>query len=133
MWQTVMATEWISQCVYRTNGCVGEGHSRKQRTQQHVLAHRRVLAVINNGGGKIFERLPRLQAMSPRAVEWMTNPQAADLAGFASLWGMRHLRIRTPDDFDGFDEGNEATSLLEIIPDPEQTRLFWAAWDRRGG
>ena len=34
----------------------------------------RVLAVINNSGGKIFERLPRLQSMSPRAAECMTNP-----------------------------------------------------------
>ncbi len=93
----------------------------------------RVLAVINNGGGKIFERLPRLTAMSPRAAEWMTNPQAADLAGFATLWGMRHLRVRTPDDFDAFCETEEATTLLEIIPDPAQTRQFWAAWDRFGG
>ena len=92
----------------------------------------RVLAVINNGGGKIFERLPRLHAMSPRAAEWMTNPQAADLAGFATLWGMHHLRVRTPDDFDLFCETAETTTLLELLPDPEQTRQFWAAWDRLG-
>jgi 2-succinyl-5-enolpyruvyl-6-hydroxy-3-cyclohexene-1-carboxylate synthase len=92
----------------------------------------RVLAVINNGGGKIFRRLPRLQAMSPRAIEWMTNPQAADLAGFATLWDMAHLRIRTPDDFDRFGETSDKTSLLEIIPDPVQTQQFWAAWDRLG-
>lgn len=92
----------------------------------------RVLAVVNNGGGKIFERLPRLQAMSPRAVEWMTNPHAADLAGFATLWGMRHLRVRTPDDFDGLGDASETALLLEIIPDPVQTQQFWAAWDRLG-
>jgi 2-succinyl-5-enolpyruvyl-6-hydroxy-3-cyclohexene-1-carboxylate synthase len=89
----------------------------------------RVLAVINNGGGKIFERLPRLQSMSPRAVEWMTNPQSADLSGLATLWGMNHLRIRTVDDFDKFEAG-ERTLLLEIIPDVAQTTAFWAAWDR---
>jgi 2-succinyl-5-enolpyruvyl-6-hydroxy-3-cyclohexene-1-carboxylate synthase len=93
----------------------------------------RVLAVINNGGGKIFGRLPRLNSMSPRAIEWMLNPQSADLAGVATLWGMQHLRIRTPDDFDGFCETSETTTLLEIIPDPEQTQQFWAAWDRLGG
>jgi 2-succinyl-5-enolpyruvyl-6-hydroxy-3-cyclohexene-1-carboxylate synthase len=89
----------------------------------------RVLAVINNGGGKIFERLPRLQAMSPRAAEWMTNPQTADLSGLATLWQMDHLRIRTVDDFDQFQAG-EKTLLLEIIPDTAQTTAFWAAWDR---
>jgi 2-succinyl-5-enolpyruvyl-6-hydroxy-3-cyclohexene-1-carboxylate synthase len=89
----------------------------------------RVLVVINNGGGKIFERLPRLQSMSPRAIEWMTNPQSADLSGLATLWGMDHLRIRTVDDFDKFESG-EKTLLLEIIPDATQTGGFWAAWDR---
>jgi 2-succinyl-5-enolpyruvyl-6-hydroxy-3-cyclohexene-1-carboxylate synthase len=89
----------------------------------------RVLAVINNGGGKIFERLPRLQAMSPRAAEWMTNPQTADLSGLATLWQMDHLRIRTVDDFDQFQAGGK-TLLLEIIPDAAQTTAFWAAWDR---
>ncbi len=88
----------------------------------------RVLTVINNGGGKIFERLPRLQSMSPRAVEWMTNPQSADLAGLATLWGMKHLQIRTVDDFDQFEIGEKAL-LLEIIPDATQSQAFWAAWD----
>lgn len=89
----------------------------------------RVLTVINNGGGKIFERLPRLQSMSPRAIEWMTNPQSADLSGLATLWGMKHLRIRTVDDFDQFEAG-EKTLLLEIVPDAKQTASFWAAWDQ---
>jgi len=92
----------------------------------------RVLVVINNGGGKIFERLPRLQSMSPRAIEWMTNPQNADLSGLATLWGMNHLRIRTVDDFDQFQSG-EKTLLLEIIPDTRQTTAFWEAWERMGG
>lgn len=89
----------------------------------------RVLVVINNGGGKIFERLPRLKTMSPRAAEWMTNPQSADLSGLATLWGMNHQRIRTVDDFDRFETG-EKTLLLEIVPDAKQTAAFWAAWDR---
>lgn len=88
----------------------------------------RVLAVINNGGGKIFERLPRLRSMSPRAVEWMTNPQAADLSGIATLWGMNHLRIRTVDDFDKYETGEKAL-LLEIIPDAAQTSAFWKRMD----
>ena len=92
----------------------------------------RVLAVINNGGGRIFGHLPHLQLMSPRAAEWMTNPQTANLAGLATLWGMAHLRIRTPDDFDRFPEAGGTTLLLELIPDSSQTQLFWAAWNRLG-
>jgi 2-succinyl-5-enolpyruvyl-6-hydroxy-3-cyclohexene-1-carboxylate synthase len=96
---------------------------------EQINCHRRVLVVINNGGGKIFERLPRLQSMSPRAVEWMTNPHTADLAGLAAMWGMNHVRIRTVDEFDHFEAG-EKTLLLEIVPDAGQTSDFWAAWDR---
>ena len=92
----------------------------------------RVLAVINNGGGKIFERLPRLKTMSPRAVECMTHPHTADLAGLALLWGMDHLRVRRADDFDRFEPGGKPI-LLEILPDPEQTARFWADWDRSQG
>lgn len=89
----------------------------------------RVLAVINNGGGAIFKRLPRLADMSPRAAEWMLNPQSADFSGFATLWGMDHLRVRRADDFDRFEEGSR-TVLLEVLPDAAQTTAFWAAWDR---
>lgn len=96
-----------------------------------VRTEGRVLAVINNHGGKIFERLPRLQTMSGRAVECMTNPHHADLSGFAALWGMAHLRVRTADDFDRFEPGGKPV-LLEIIPDGEQTRRFWSDWDRCG-
>lgn len=96
---------------------------------EQINCQGRVLTVINNGGGKIFERLPRLQTMSPRAAEWMTNPQTADLSGLATLWNMDHVRIRTVDDFDKFEAG-EKTMLLEIVPDDTQTAAFWAAWDR---
>ncbi|MDP3849734.1 MAG: thiamine pyrophosphate-binding protein [Luteolibacter sp.] len=91
----------------------------------------RTLAVIQNGGGGIFQRLPRLKSMSPRAAECMINPHHADLSGFASLWGMTHLRVRTTDDFDAYEPGGKPV-LLEIIPDPEQSARFWADWDRNG-
>ena len=91
----------------------------------------RVLAVINNHGGRIFERLPRLQSMSPRAAECMTNPHHADLSGMAALWGMKHLRVKRADDLDAFDPGDQPT-LLEILPDAGQTKCFWADWDRIG-
>lgn len=94
-----------------------------------VTCEGRVLVVINNGGGKIFERLPRLKSMSPRAAGWMTNPQAADLSGFAALWGMEHRRVGRVDDFDAVEPG-EKMLLLEIVPDEEQTKRFWDDWDR---
>jgi 2-succinyl-5-enolpyruvyl-6-hydroxy-3-cyclohexene-1-carboxylate synthase len=90
---------------------------------------RRVLAVINNGGGGIFRRLPRLETMSPRAAGCLENTHRADLSGFAALWGMAHLRVRTADDLDAIEtSGNNL--LLEVIPDTRQTAAFWKDWDR---
>ncbi len=94
-----------------------------------IVSEGRALAVINNHGGGIFERLPRLKSMSPRAVECMINAHQADLSGFATLWGMEHIRVRTAGDLDAFNHGGKP-ALLEIIPDARQTESFWADWDR---
>ncbi|MBN8456557.1 MAG: hypothetical protein J0M04_01745 [Verrucomicrobia bacterium] len=88
----------------------------------------RRLVVINNRGGAIFSRLPRLSAMSGRAAEWMLNSHNADLSGLAAMWGMRHIRVRTADDFDAVPEGGDEAVLLEILPDPKQTAAFWREW-----
>lgn len=90
----------------------------------------RRLVVINNRGGAIFSRLPRLSAMSGRAVEWMLNRHEADLAGLAAMWGMGHVRVRTADDFDALPEGGDQTVLVEVLPDEKQTDAFWREWDR---
>lgn len=92
-----------------------------------TMNHGRVLAVINNGGGKIFERLPRLDALSPRAAECLINPQQVDFSAMAALWGMRHLRVTCPDDFDQL-EACDGALLLEIVPDDRQTQEFWGKW-----
>jgi 2-succinyl-5-enolpyruvyl-6-hydroxy-3-cyclohexene-1-carboxylate synthase len=97
-----------------------------------VAAKGRRLVVINNQGAAIFSRLPRLGAMSERAAAWMLNRQHADLSGFATLWGLRHLRIRTADDFDLLPEDAPEPMLLEIIPDAGQSAAFWRAWDAAG-
>ncbi len=94
-----------------------------------VESQGRVLVVVNNNGGQIFGRLPRLKAMSPRAAECMINPHSANLSGLAALWGMDHLQIRRADDFDRFEPGEQAI-LMEVIPDLAQTQRFWADWDR---
>ena len=99
----------------------------------------RVLAVIRNNGGRIFDRLPRLRAMSDRAAACMSNSHDADLAGLAKLWNLHHIRIRRPDDFDQLDSiaadtetGADRPLLLELVPDEKQTAQFWKAWDAVG-
>lgn len=89
----------------------------------------RVLAVINNRGGRIFDRLPRLGAMSPQAAGCLTNSHTAELSGLATLWGMDYLRVRRADDFDALQPGTRPV-LLEVVPDAEQTARFWQDWGR---
>lgn len=88
----------------------------------------RVLAVINNGGGQIFSRLPRLESMSDRAKELMLNPHDVRLDSWAAMWGMRYLRIEDEDGFDHLDPAGE-TLLVEVIPDAGESEAFWKAWD----
>ncbi|WP_367871489.1 thiamine pyrophosphate-binding protein [Luteolibacter sp. Populi] len=91
----------------------------------------RMLVVINNGGGQIFSRLPRLDAMHERAKELMLNPHELRLDGWAGMWGMNYLRIEGEDGFDALEPG-EVPMVVELIPDAEETAAFWKAWDARG-
>jgi 2-succinyl-5-enolpyruvyl-6-hydroxy-3-cyclohexene-1-carboxylate synthase len=88
----------------------------------------RVLTVINNGGGRIFDRLPRVAALSGRAREMMLNPHNAKLEGWAAMWGMKYIRIARLADFDALEDSEEPV-LLEVVPSEEETRQFWEAWD----
>ncbi len=96
------------------------------------VSRRRSLVVINNGGGEIFARLPRLATMNPRARELMVNPHQRTLEGWASMWGMDYLAIRSTDDFDALESG-EGPRVVEVFPDAKETAAFLERWDELGG
>lgn len=83
----------------------------------------RVMAVINNGGGRIFDRVPRLATMSGKAKSWMAAESPVDFAALAKVWGMDHLRVTRADELDGAGGDGKAV-LLEIVPDAGQTQGF---------
>jgi len=88
-----------------------------------VVTKGRVMAVINNGGGRIFDRVPRLAAMSGKAKGWMAAESPVDFEALAKAWGMDYLRVTRADKFDGAGSDGKAT-LLEIVPNEGQTRDF---------
>jgi len=94
-----------------------------------VVQEGRVLVVINNGGGRIFDRLPRLEEMSYDQRKGMVQPQEVDLKSWAGMWGMAHRKVTRREDFDQLDEIELAgqTLLLELIPSESQTEAFWSA------
>lgn len=76
------------------------------------------LAVINNGGGRIFSR------MFGNPV--FENPHGVRLKAWAELWGMEYLGAT------GVPAGlgpSRANRLIEIFPDPEATSRFWRDYD----
>ena len=58
------------------------------------------------------------------------GPHDVRLDGWASMWGMRYLKITGEDGFDALDPG-ETPLLVEILPDAEETKAFWQTWDAR--
>lgn len=86
----------------------------------------RVLVVVNNGGGRIFERLPRFRDLGDREARIMANAHRVGFESWASMWGLSHVRVGSRDLFEI--EPGAAPALVEICPDPDQTRAFWEAW-----
>ena len=89
----------------------------------------RTMVVINNSGGQIFSRVPRLESMSERAKKWMAAKTPASFESVAKLWGMDYLKVTRADEFDGV-ESSERAVLLEVVPDSTQTTPFWSRMDR---
>jgi 2-succinyl-5-enolpyruvyl-6-hydroxy-3-cyclohexene-1-carboxylate synthase len=88
----------------------------------------RVLAVVNNSGGRIFDRVPRLRKLSVRAREILRAAQNARFGHWAAMWEMEHIAVRAADEFEALEQRDPARPLLlEIIPDEAQTAGFTEA------
>lgn len=83
----------------------------------------RVLVVINNGGGRIFDHLPRFSQLTEGQRDAIVQSQEVSLEGWAAMWGMDYLRIENREGFDALEAG-EKTLLVEVVPDPLQDAQF---------
>jgi len=81
--------------------------------------------VINNGGGKIFSRLPYLEALSDAEDALLVNDTSnVDFGDWARLWKMQHVVVKVPEDFDQID-ATDSRVLVEIRPDAAASEAFW--------
>lgn len=83
----------------------------------------RMLVVINNGGGRIFGRLPKVQEMDPEVADVVINEHGVGFEAWAKMWGMNYVCVKGIEDFDF--EPAEVTTVVEVIPDARQTEQFW--------
>lgn len=76
------------------------------------------IVIINNGGGRIFSRVPSLQKLDPALRERIIE-NTHDLAfeSWAAMWKL------------AYNEESAPRSVLEIHPDPEATARFWKRYD----
>jgi 2-succinyl-5-enolpyruvyl-6-hydroxy-3-cyclohexene-1-carboxylate synthase len=86
--------------------------------------HRRFV-VVNNGGGKIFGRLPIVQDLDSDAKRLIENPHELSFEGWAAMWGMGYLQISGTDTMAL--EGAAEDVVIELRPDAEESEAFWAA------
>lgn len=100
----------------------------------HLLAsaeqEERVLVVINNDGGRIFDRLPRLQGADDRVKQWMTTPHGRTLEQWAAMWGMNYARISNREEVDVLESLQPGTTVVELLPNATESAGFWQTWSR---
>ena len=79
------------------------------------------IVVMNNSGGKIFNRLFGNQKY--------LNAQAVDFSGWAKLWGWDYKRIAKQNAFDEIKRLDKNRVIIELVPDNNQSAQFWVEWD----
>lgn len=80
------------------------------------------IVVINNGGGKIFSRLPVVGDLPEESKAVFENHHEIRFAPWSDMWGLdyRLIEIDAPIPID-----LPSRVVLEIRPDPAQTEQFW--------
>jgi len=89
-------------------------------------AEGRVVVVMNNGGGRIFEQLPRVQRMDPAQRSIIANEHAFSFESWAMMWGWDYLRVEEIDDLEI--EPSTSPLVVELVPCEKQTAKFWEAY-----
>lgn len=89
--------------------------------EQLPRAKRRIV-VINNGGGRIFSRLPSMAGMDAEEKRVTENRHQIRFEAWAAMWGMEY---RLWHGGEPFPSDLSETVLIEAIPDEAETEAFW--------
>jgi len=83
--------------------------------------HQRHVVVLNNFGGQIFQRVLK--------NKMFINEHQIQFQNWAQMWGWNYLLVKSPADFHKISQASTNQFVIEIQPNPEQTRMFWDEWD----
>lgn len=91
--------------------------------------NQRNIIVLNNFGGQIFNRVFKNNNF--------INAHATQFFHWAQMWGWSYLQIsESASTLIGLSQNlsqlsslNTPFNIIEVIPNPEQTELFWQEWD----
>jgi len=87
----------------------------------------RVLVVINNGGGRIFERLPGLANLEEEEADVIANSHEHTFEAWAAMWGMDYLLVTSAEAMEG--EFEAPMTLIEVRPKASESKRFWETYD----
>lgn len=82
------------------------------------------IVVINNGGGKIFARVPGLKALPEAVRDIVENRHTLSFESWAQMWKLGYRQAIRPSDLDA---PLPDVCLIEVRPDAAQTEAFWAS------
>lgn len=80
------------------------------------------LVVINNGGGRIFSRLPSMSGMADEEKQITENRHQVGFEAWAAMWGIPYRRWEAGT---AFPVDLPEIVLIEAIPDEAETEAFW--------
>ncbi|MCF6310950.1 MAG: 2-succinyl-5-enolpyruvyl-6-hydroxy-3-cyclohexene-1-carboxylic-acid synthase [Verrucomicrobiales bacterium] len=86
---------------------------------------KRRLLVINNGGGRIFSRLPHLASLPEDEQRVVQNRHQVGFEHWAAMWGMDYLQVSARQDLLEYDWDGAESLVIELCPDLQQTEAFW--------
>ena len=89
---------------------------------------KRRIVVLNNGGGRIFSRLPAMKSLGPNAMAMTENHHQIQFSAWAELWGIEHLVWKPgPDEWQL--PQTDAT-IIEVQIDQAKSEAFWSDFQK---
>ena len=92
-----------------------------------------VLMVLHNGGGRIFEMLPVVDAVSPAVMRHFTTPDEEGFGEVCRAFGLAHRAVDSRAQLaPGLEEGfrRRSATVVEVRVPPDQNRRLLAALER---